>query len=163
MEIGKINNLFGFLWLIKSIRYIVEKHYLDTFTSFSRWENEKSVFSKILSRFPFDVQVCPIELLFSEYPANEVKWVNISESAVHRDNARDKNPAWNIIGIDTIIDDMQVPHLRGKNITFVKKSHFNYSIQLKRQPRTAIVYVIFPTMAITMFNLISLLLPSGEG
>ena len=79
------------------------------------------------------------------------------------DASRDTNPAWEFKESFLEIGLLDAPLLFGGNIIFVNKSIFNYTIVLKRQPRTAIVYVILPTIAISIFNLLSLLLPSGEG
>ena len=111
-------------------------------------------------RFPFDEQACRIELIFSEYNKNELLWKDIHYNP---DASRDTNPEWEFIESFLEIGLLDAPLLLQGNITTANKSVLYYTIGLKRQPRTAIVYVIFPTIAISIFNLLSLLLPSGEG
>ena len=111
-------------------------------------------------RFPFDEQRCNIELIFSEYNNNEVIWMDMNYSL---DASRDTNPAWEFKTSFLEIAELDVPLLVEGHITNAEKSVFTYTIVLQRQPRTAIVYIILPTVAISIFNLLSLLLPSGEG
>ena len=111
-------------------------------------------------RFPFDRQTCHIELIFTEYPSEEVFWKYITLSNIEDP---DTNPAWKWIDGFPDIDFLDAPQLMEGKITYANKSVFSFSIVLDREPRTAIVYIIMPTIAITIFNLISLLLPSGEG
>ena len=111
-------------------------------------------------RFPFDEQACRIELVFTEYNKDEVYWMEKNHTQIA---SRDTNPAWDFKESSLEIDLLDAPLLFEGNVQFVNKSVFNYTIILKRQPRTAIVYVILPTIAISIFNLLSLLLPSGEG
>ena len=114
-----------------------------------------------MTRFPFDEQNCDIQLIFTEYDEKEVSWATIG---VSNETNRDVNPAWKRKEDSATVAQMKISELRGQNGTVVEtKSLFNYTITMRRQPRTAIVYVILPTMAITIFNILSLLLPSGEG
>ena len=76
-------------------------------------------------------------------------------------SAKDSNPAWNIEGEYAKIEDLSVNQLVGKRLQVIQKSLLNYTITLERQPRPAFMYIIIPTIAITVFNLISLLLPGG--
>ena len=111
-------------------------------------------------RFPFDEQSCNIELIFTEYNKNEVIWMDLNSTL---DASRDTNPAWEFKTSFLEIAEIDVPLLVEGQITNAEKSVFTYTIVLQRQPRTAIVYIILPTVAISIFNLLSLLLPSGEG
>ena len=99
-------------------------------------------------------------MIFTGYNSSELNWQKIDQFL---GASRDNNPAWNIVGNFTEIEELDVQQLRDHRITLSEKSVFKYIIVLQRQPRTAIVYVILPTVAITIFNLLSLLLPSGEG
>ena len=43
------------------------------------------------------------------------------------------------------------------------KSVFTFSIKLERNPQQPVLYVVFPTFAISFFSLFSFLLGCGEG
>ena len=75
----------------------------------------------------------------------------------------DSNPAWTIIYHNLVIGKEEIYFLKDKAISAGNISKLIYNLQLMRQPLTAIVYVICPTVAISTFNIISFVLPTGEG
>ena len=113
-----------------------------------------------MRRFPFDEQTCSIELVFSEYESKEVEWHIDTEKSGEEPVV---NPSWKIRNTSSQLVPKHKMNKVGDLLNYVSKSIFQYNITLKRQPRTAVVYVILPTMAIALFNMISLLLPTGEG
>ena len=107
------------------------------------------------------MQNCNIELAFTDYNGSEVKWEVFDWS--YNDDV-DVSPSWERVGESSKVDEVVMRKAMGrKEAEYQSLSVFNYTISLKRVPRTAIVYIILPTLAITLFNLISLVLPSGEG
>ena len=114
------------------------------------------------SRFPFDTQACSILLFIAEYDENEVSW---------------KKEGW-VVDIE-FTKDASATWIRGENITEVSthrenkyrngiivtqsKSLLKFTVLLKRNPKTAITYVILPTIVIAIFNIISGLLPTSDG
>ena len=113
-----------------------------------------------MHRFPFDEQTCSIELVFSEYESKEVEWhIDTEESG----EDPIVSPSWKLINKSSQLVPHQKMYKIGDIVNNGTKSMFQYKITLKRQPRTTVVYVILPTMAIALFNMISLLLPTGEG
>ena len=112
-------------------------------------------------RFPNDVQNCSIELVFTDYNGSEVKWEVFDWSY---DFDEDVNPGWTRVDEYSKVDEVVMKKAMGrKEAEYQSLSVFNYTITVRRVPRTAFVYIIMPTLAITLFNLISLVLPSGEG
>ena len=51
----------------------------------------------------------------------------------------------------------------GGNTVKHSKSLFNFTISLTRNPKSAIIYIITPTVIFTIFNIISAWLPTGQG
>ena len=113
-------------------------------------------------RFPFDTQNCTIELVFSEYEESEVSWI-LLKGFLLENRTNNSNPAWDIIHQYIEISDEEIFNLKEGEISPGKLSKLIYTVTLRRQPRTAIVYVICPTVAISAFNIISFVLPTGEG
>ena len=62
----------------------------------------------------------------------------------------------------TIENHTVTKEFEGRTVEQIK-SLFRYTIKLKRNPKTAIIYVILPTVLITIFNIISAWLPTGQG
>ena len=116
----------------------------------------------IINRFPFDEQYCNIELVFTEYDENEVSWLG---NGTTNSTDKDPNPGW--VMADSRIEfkpEYTLIQFGKDSVPIMKrKKKFKYILILNREPRTALVYVVIPTLAITFFNLISLLLPSGQG
>ena len=113
-----------------------------------------------MRRFPFDEQTCSIQIEFNEYESKEVTWHIDNDDSTFKPVM---NPSWTLVHKSIQIVPHEIRHKVGEIVENTTKSLFQFSITLKRQPRTAIVYVILPTLAIAVFNLISLLLPTGEG
>ena len=113
-------------------------------------------------RFPFDKQNCAIELVFSDYEESEVAWILLK--ALKQESVQEtSNPSWNIIKENLEKSQEELYNLGEMAINKGNLSKLVYTVTLKRQPRTAIVYVICPTFAISTFNIISFVLPTGEG
>ena len=115
-----------------------------------------------LIRFPFDEQNCSIELVFTDYGESEVAWKLFKGKTV-ANLAEINNPSWEIIGQNVVLSKEEVYYWKEKELSSGNLSKLIYTVALKRQPRTAIVYVICPTVAISTFNIISFVLPTGEG
>ena len=101
-------------------------------------------------------------MVFTDYEESEVAW-KLREGMTVESVAEISNPAWEIIGQNVVTSDEVVSNWIEKEISHGKLSKVIYTVTLKRQPRTAIVYVICPTVAISTFNIISFVLPTGEG
>ena len=115
-----------------------------------------------ICRFPFDEQNCSIELVFPEFNEEDVIWK--LNGWVTTDSAHlTINPSWTFIRNYSEVINYRITKRIGDREINESKSVFKHTVVLKRHPRTTIVYVILPTMAIALFNLISLLLPTGEG
>ena len=115
-----------------------------------------------LFRFPFDKQNCAIELVFSDYEEAEVAWILLA--ALKQESLQENsNPSWNIVKENLEKSQEELYNLGEMVINKGNLSKLIYTVTLKRQPRTAIVYVICPTVAISTFNIISFVLPTGEG
>ena len=101
-------------------------------------------------------------MVFTDYEESEVAWKLMRGIAV--DNGTNiGNPAWNIIHQDLETSNEDFYNLKEDGIIHGKVSKLIYNVTLKREPLTAIVYVICPTVAISTFNIISFVLPTGEG
>ena len=81
----------------------------------------------------------------------------------HENLETNSNPAWNIIEENEEIAEDEFYSIVEGAVSKGKFSKLIYTVTLKRQPLTAIVYVICPTVAISSFNIISFVLPTGEG
>ena len=108
-----------------------------------------------LLKFPFDLQTCPLILIFPDYNENEVRW-KIGGRLLDQEGESGENPLWKVK--NTTIKTSRYQSRQEEEY----KSLLNYTITLKRDPGTAIIYIILPTISISTFNLISLLLPSGQ-
>ena len=115
-----------------------------------------------LIRFPFDIQNCSIELVFSDYEVSEVSWKLLKELKLET-LPENRNPSWNIIIQKLETSEEELYNIAERELKKGKISKLIYTLTLKRQPRTAIAYVICPTAAISTFNIISFVLPTGEG
>ena len=62
----------------------------------------------------------------------------------------------------SIVNHTVKKELHGQTINQTK-SMLNFAIKMKRNPKTAIIYVILPTLLITIFNIFSACLPTGQG
>ena len=118
--------------------------------------------SPYLFRFPFDKQNCSIELVFTDYEESEVAW-KLFEGKTFESVPEISNPAWEIIEQNVVTTTAEVYNWKENDLSQGKLSKLIYTVTLKREPRTAIVYVICPTLAISTFNIISCVLPTGEG
>ena len=116
----------------------------------------------LFNRFPFDLQNCTIELVFTDYEASEVSWILLKEITLVT-NADNSNSAWDIVNQYLEITQEEIFNLKERALSQGNLSKLIYSVTLRRQPITAIVYVICPTVAISTFNMISFVLPTGEG
>ncbi len=75
-----------------------------------------------------------------------------------------ENPAWELVSNftevgETIIEKKEEEGLLEK----ITKSRLVMTVEVKRNCMTALFYVITPVLAITLFNIIGFLLPTGEG
>ena len=132
-------------------------------------------FSKIFSteceldliRFPFDEQECSIEIIFPGYAQKEVQWLFEEEDdGEERTVAEfDHYFAWEVKdkSCEPKVSSFKVSgSAHFGNTSQLEYSVFSCRLKLKRNPSTALFFVVVPTVAITVFNMISFLLPSGE-
>ena len=150
----KISDNCGSIYLKKALLFI--------FNAYRYADLSQLIFYAYSFRFPFDMQTCSILLFFAEYEEKEVSWKS-DGWIVNMDSDRDMFGKWqsvsNIMNVSTYIDSKNI----SGRIIDQAKSLFNFTIVLKRNPTKTIIYVIFPTGLITIFNIISALLPTGQG
>ena len=116
-----------------------------------------------VTRFPFDDQECKIELIFPGFSYNEVHWS--LPATEEKELELDENYAWSVDskGCEQKISNFTMPFsVYFGNPSELEYSQFRCVLKLKRNPTTASFYVVIPTLAITVFNMMSFLLPSGE-
>ena len=101
-------------------------------------------------------------MVFTDYDESEVAWILFDGKTVEN-LTNINNPAWEIIDQNVVRSTEVVFTWKEKDLSRGTLSKLIYSVKLKRHPRTAIVYVICPTVAISTFNIISFVLPTGEG
>ena len=116
-----------------------------------------------MSSFPFDTQACRILLVFAEYEVNEVCWQSKAAWVMDDLSERDVSAAWVRGENHTRVSTYVVVKSIGGKISNHSKSLFNFTILLTRNPKPAIIYIILPTVLITLFNIISAWLPTGQG
>ncbi len=108
-----------------------------------------------------DIQKCELQFTFAGYKSNEVFWkdLNFIIDVSHSDST-----SWTLIENASIriINEKIIIH--GANYSNVQKvSKLNIRVKVKRNPISAFYYVVCPTMAITFFNIVAYIIPSGEG
>ena len=101
-----------------------------------------------------------MEFFFEDVSEKEIQWQLLPYNEEVNEQSNSK---W----ILQPIDDTLAIKRTDANIfedgitTTISKLYFTYKINLKRVPMPAFIYIVFPTIVITLFNIVSFLLPNG--
>lgn len=113
-----------------------------------------------ISRYPFDNQTCEIDLILTDYASSEVQW-NVLDgitTSLYKDN-----PMWTFTGVEDKVIVTELSYPIGNSIQILNKSHYILEVELTRNPRTGILYVIIPTVIISIFNNFAYIVPMEGG
>jgi hypothetical protein len=95
--------------------------------------------------FPFDIQICSIQLYISENDAYEMR---VNPSWSKSGNFEKENGAWKLIG---------------RNIVGGDKSGFVISFQLERKPLFMLVNILLPIIVLALLTPLVFLMPKSSG
>ena len=114
----------------------------------------------IYLRYPFDNQTCEIDLILTDYASSEVQWEVLEDlnSSLYKDN-----PMWGYLGSEdeVFVSPLTIPI--GYSLLSLNKSHYVLKVKVSRNPRTGILYVIIPTVIISIFNNFAYIVPMEGG
>ena len=108
-----------------------------------------------------DVQICSLEFTIAGYKSNEVVWKELDLIISTETQTSD---AWELINnYSEIINHTISIESTEYDLETHTISKFVFTVQLKRNPISAIFYVVVPTFAITIMSIMSYIIPSSEG
>ena len=74
-----------------------------------------------------------------------------------------KNMAWSVISYSDEIKPFKAQVLSSDNLEEIEKSEYSYTVTLQRNPASPVIYLIVPTVIISIFNNLAYLIPGNGG
>ncbi len=98
--------------------------------------------------------------MFEDYSSSEVAWETMNYNFSLKDK---ENMAWTVISNSDEIKPFKAKVLSSDNLKEIEKSEYSYIVTLQRNPTSPVMYLIVPTVIISIFNNLAYLVPGNGG